>query len=153
MPVNDPPTATDADMGVAALASLSTDGTIAREFVESKNENGATVAAEDRFKVLATMWKAETRFLSNVTTKSMHIAYQRIIGMGPNAVPLILRDLIENGPNDWFWALSVITDANPITNDIAGNMQAMTEAWISWGKTAGYLKDFPNKTSSASQIS
>ena len=56
-------------------------------------------------------------------------------------MPLILKDLVENGPNDWFWALHVLTDANPITLTIAGNMKAMTEAWITWGKNANCLLD------------
>jgi hypothetical protein len=98
--------------------------------VVSANENPVDVPEQKRLTELAAKWKTETRFISNITTKSMHIAYQKIIGMGPNAVSLILKDLVENGPNDWFWALSAITDRNPITSDIAGNTRAMTEAWI-----------------------
>ena len=69
----------------------------------------------------------------------MHLAYQKIIGMGELAIPLILKDPAVNGPNDWFWALTAITDENPITKKIAGNMAAMTEAWLQWGRKAGYL--------------
>ncbi len=106
----------------------------------------------DRFLELASEWKRETRFVSNITRKSMHIAYQKIIGMGRVAIPLILQDLQKNGPNDWFWALHVITDVNPITEDIAGDMRAMTEAWLAWGKKTGYLRDSPRKTKAASRI-
>jgi hypothetical protein len=109
-----------------------------------------SVVQEERFSALAVQWKSETKFISNATTKSMHVAYQKIIGMGRAAVPLMLRDLIENGPADWFWALHVITDANPIDATIAGNMPAMTEAWISWGKQAGYLQDSLPKTKPSS---
>ena len=98
-------------------------------------------SADQRFRDLARVWKFETRFISNSTRKAMHSAYQRIIGMGQGAVPLILRDFVENGPNDWFWALTAITDANPISQEIAGNMAAMTEAWLQWGRKKGYLKD------------
>lgn len=101
---------------------------------------------EQRFKVLASEWKQDTKFLSNTTTKSMHPAYQKIIGMGEVAVPLILNDLAANGPDDWFWALHVITDANPITDDIAGNMALMTEAWLKWGSETGYLTDYCRPT-------
>jgi hypothetical protein len=107
----------------------------------SSNSGHGTTPAEQRFRELATHWKAETKFVSNVTTKSMHPAYQKIIGMGERALPLILRDLVDNGPNDWFWALNVIADDNPVTDGIAGNMAAMTEAWLQWGRKAGYLKD------------
>lgn len=95
-------------------------------------------AAEQRFNRLAKAWKSETELVSKVTKRIMHPAYQKIIGMGELAIPLILNDLSKNGPDDWFWALTAITDENPIKDDIAGNMAAMTEAWLQWGKKAGY---------------
>jgi hypothetical protein len=69
--------------------------------------------------------------------------------MGEAAIPLILKDLAENGPDDWFWALTAITDENPITTEIAGNMAVMTEAWLQWGKgqassTIAKRRAFPN---------
>jgi len=98
------------------------------------------VAYENRFRKLAATWKSDTQFMSNVTAKMLCPEYQKIIGMGELAIPFILRDLKDNGPNDWFWALTAITDVNPITEDMAGNMTVMTEAWLRWGKKAGYLK-------------
>ncbi|MBI1831736.1 MAG: hypothetical protein HYR84_09835, partial [Planctomycetes bacterium] len=77
--------------------------------------------------------------------------YQKIIGMGKPAIALILDDLRRHGPSDWFWALTAITGENPITDDLAGNMSAMTEAWLQWGRKTGYLNDSPPKTSDASQ--
>ena len=58
--------------------------------------------------------------------------------MGMDAVPFILKDLMTNGPDDWFWALSKITGENPITEDIAGDMNKMTEAWLLWARKSGY---------------
>lgn len=97
--------------------------------------------AEKRFAELSDRWKRETQFVSNITKKAIHPAYQQIIAMGFAAVPLMLRDLAENGPGDWFWALTTITGENPITEDIAGKMEAMTEAWLKWGVTKGFLSD------------
>ncbi|MFO0966710.1 MAG: hypothetical protein U0793_14145 [Gemmataceae bacterium] len=57
----------------------------------------AAKATVRRFGRLSRTWKKETRFVSNVRTKAMHIAYQKIIGMGQAAVPLILADLRDNG--------------------------------------------------------
>jgi hypothetical protein len=96
------------------------------------------ISPEQRFKKLAKAWKSETELMSKVSQRVMHPAYQKIIGMGEPAIPLILKDLEKNGPNDWFWALTAITDENPITQEIAGNMTAMTEAWLQWGRNAGY---------------
>src|ERR1700680_3840464 len=104
-------------------------------------EKAKKTAAEQRFNKLAKAWKSETELVSKVTKRILHPAYQKIIGMGESAIPFILQDLSENGPEDWFWALTAITDENPITKEIAGNMAAMTEAWLQWGKKAGYLED------------
>lgn len=108
-------------------------------------------ANEQRFNRLATLWKAETELISKVTKRILHPAYQKIIGMGDSAIPFILKDLSENGPDDWFWALTAITDENPITEAIAGNMAEMTEAWLQWGQNAGYLSDSPNPSNGTSQ--
>lgn len=93
----------------------------------------------EKFNLLKEQWKRDTRHLSNISQKAMHHAYQRIIGMGEPAVALILEDLRDNGPDNWFWALHAITGENPITKDIAGYMDKMTEAWLEWGMKEGYL--------------
>jgi hypothetical protein len=108
-------------------------------------------AHERRFRRLAATWKAETELVSKVTKRILHPAYQKIIGMGEPAIPLILKDLSEHGPDDWFWALTAITDDNPITEDISGDMQAMAEAWLQWGRKAGYLSDSPSPSNGSSQ--
>lgn len=58
------------------------------------------------------VWEAETVFESVVTRKAMHPAYQRIIGLGPPAVPMILKRLAEE-PAQRFWALTAITGKDP----------------------------------------
>jgi type I restriction enzyme M protein len=99
------------------------------------------------FSELRDKWHEETRLLPNATKRAINRHYQRIIGMGEAALPLILNDLSTNGTDDWFWALTSITGENPITEDIAGNMQAMAMSWIKWGKAAGYLSDSHQRTS------
>jgi hypothetical protein len=109
------------------------------------------VLTEQRFKELADKWKEETGHFSNVNKRWTDLWYSQIIGLGEAAVPLILRDLVDNGPDDWFWALTAITGCNPITKDSAGNMRAMAEAWIKWGKQWGYLNDCQNTSSDGFQ--
>jgi len=38
-------------------------------------------------------------------------AYQKIIGLGPDAVPLIIAQMQSEAdePDQWFWALQVLT--------------------------------------------
>lgn len=104
-------------------------------------------SVEEEFRRNADKWQEDTQHLSNVTKRSIHPSYQRIIGMGEAVVPLILKELADRGPNDWFWALTAITGENPITEEIAGNMVKMTGVWLEWGMAAGYLTDYRQKKS------
>ena|ERR1700691_4114556 len=113
-------------------------------------EKTKRTALQRRFNKLAKIWKSDTELVSKASKKAMHPACQKIIGMGEAAIPLILKDLAANGPDDWFWALTAITDENPITEEMAGNMPAMTEAWLQWGRNAGYLKNSPKRRNGSS---
>ncbi len=88
------------------------------------------------FNGLAEEWRQETAMLSFVDKKVMHPAYQRIIGLGKQAVPLILRELQER-PSYWFWALTSITGADPIKP--GDTFDKVATAWINWGKAQGYI--------------
>lgn len=92
---------------------------------------------EEQFRALSGTWLFETRHLSSVTEISVHPAYQRIIGMGPVVVPLILREL-ERAPNHWFWALRAITGQDPVKAEDRGRVKKMAEAWIAWARSNGY---------------
>lgn len=69
----------------------------------------------------------------------MHPAYQRIIGMGPDAIALILQEL-QRKPDDWFWALNAITEADPVPEGAQGNLPQMTDAWLDWGRAQGFIE-------------
>lgn len=91
------------------------------------------------FDRLANRWLEETLVLSNLTYVHMHPAYQRIIGMGQPAIPLILGRLSE-GIGHWFWALACIAG-----EDAAAGAQSMGEArsrWLEWGSGKGYIVTF-----------
>ena len=87
---------------------------------------------EEEFRRLATEWKTETQFQSSITRIAMHPAYQRIIGMGQEALPYILRDL-ETTRAPWFWALHAITGLDPVPAEDRGYLDRMTRAWVRWG--------------------
>jgi type I restriction enzyme S subunit len=129
-----------------------TPGSGARDGDGQKDGDGADADDPSRqFRELVTEWRNDTAHLSNVKKRVSHPAYQKIVDMGWPAVRLILQDLAENGPDDWFWALSKITGDNPITADIVGRMEAMTEAWLKWGIKAGELPDSRRKTNGGSR--
>lgn len=106
-----------------------------RDFFAPASRQVETVA--DRFAGLASQWKAETAMMSSVCDFAMHPAYQRIIGLGHDAVPLLLRELALR-PDHWFWALKVISNVDPVPPSDRGNVRKMTEAWLRWGREQGY---------------
>jgi hypothetical protein len=105
---------------------------------EALSANGQPPLCE-RFRRLAAEWKEQSRHLSNPAQIALLRPYQRIIGMGPAAVPLILQEM-QREPDQWFWALEAITDENPVPAESAGKVRQMTQAWINWGKQNGYLQ-------------
>lgn len=92
----------------------------------------------EQFRELAERWRNETGMLSSVDRMSMHPAYQRIIGLGPDVIPYILEDL-RHAPDHWFWALVALTGADPAAGE--DSMQAAAQAWIDWGVAKGYLPE------------
>lgn len=96
------------------------------------------MTAAEKFESLAKKWEAETAHLSAMHRIALHESYQRIIGMGPVAVPLILERM-KTKPDRWFWALRSITGANPVGDSDGGQLDVMTRKWLEWGKREGYV--------------
>lgn len=90
----------------------------------------------DRFAELAATWQRETALESFISRKAMNPAYQRIIGLGPAVVPLILRELAA-GPGHWFWALTALAGKDPAAE--TQTFAEATRAWLAWGEERGLL--------------
>ncbi len=88
------------------------------------------------FADLTATWKQDAAWSSSVDDIVGHPAYQRIIGLGRSVVPLILADLARE-PGQWFPAPLVLTGAAPVAAADAGDVRAMTDAWLTWGRQAG----------------
>lgn len=93
---------------------------------------------ESEFYDLAQQWKQERPRGADVSDMAMHPSYQRIIGMGPDVVPFLLKEL-EREPAHWFWALHYITGVNPVPPEGEGKLKEMAKAWVDWGKKQGYI--------------
>jgi hypothetical protein len=89
-----------------------------------------------RFHQLVDEWKDETRLLSSIHEMVSHPAYLQIIGMGQEALPLLVNEL-RREPDHWFVALQAITGTNPIPASASGNMDAMARAWLNWAEKRG----------------
>lgn len=95
----------------------------------------------DRFQRLVKEWKVQRGFSSSITEGALCPAYQKIIGMGQPAVPLILGQLEAEGddPDQWFWALNAITGRQPVREEEQGDFVKMAHIWLGWGRHKGYV--------------
>ena len=100
-----------------------------------RRQDTATVVEE--FDRLAREWKEATAFESSPTRLALHPAYQRIIGLGRRALPLILAEL-RREPDHWFWALQSISGENPVPAEKTGEVEAMARLWLDWGHQQGH---------------
>ena len=99
-----------------------------------------TEELESSFEELAEQWLTETAVHSNPAIITRHPAYSRIIGLGEQAIPLILAEVSEarNRPH-WFLVLSDITGMNPAPEESWGKVGEVAAAWLEWGKEQGYF--------------
>ena len=112
---------------------------LARTNGSSEADGDVWVDSEQEFLRLVQQWRAETEFSSSLTEMAAHPAYQRIIGMGRLALPMIFRELAAE-PDHWFWALKAITGGDPVPPAHRGNIEMMADDWLTWGKSRGYVQ-------------
>src|SRR6266540_2451798 len=91
---------------------------------------------DQRFANLTDRWRREVGFMSSTSQMSMNPSYQRIIGLGPTVVPLIIRELRKE-PEHWFWALKAITGQDPVDESARGDVDSMRTAWVTWAENKG----------------
>lgn len=89
------------------------------------------LARRRHFETLVTVWETETVFVSSVTEKWDHHAYQSIISMGKPALPLILEQVHQGEPL-WTQALFSITGENPA--EATRTPEEARQAWLKWGE-------------------
>ena len=100
--------------------------------------SGRRTSRRERFGQLAKQWRSDTQWLSSTTDIAMHPAYQAVIGMGDDALPLILEDLQANSGH-WYWALKSISNEDPVPPQDRGAIKKMREAWLRWGRVRGII--------------
>jgi hypothetical protein len=88
---------------------------------------------EQAFHDLAEQWRRETAMCSSIAKKVEHAAYRKIIAMGEQVLPLILRELRDR-PGYWFEALKAISRQSPVGANERADPKKVREAWLQWGK-------------------
>jgi type I restriction enzyme M protein len=104
--------------------------------IEPQRPPVVSTGLELEFKAHVEKWHKDTRHTSSLTKMISHPSYRRIMGMGRDALPLVLRELKER-PDHWLVALNAITGEDPVPADSKFN--EAVEAWLAWGKGKGYL--------------
>jgi len=96
----------------------------------------AIIDDKAEFQQLASKWRIERGTTSSTTEIVLCPSYQSIIGLGPKVVPLILAELESEGdhPDHWFWALQVLTKADPVSEEDEGNFRNMARSWLDWAR-------------------
>lgn len=90
----------------------------------------------NEFTRLAREWEADTSIYSFVSQKVSHPHYRKIIDLGTDVIPHLLRDM-RDSPGYWSDALVELTGTDPVPED-AESLNDVAAAWVQWGRTAGY---------------
>ncbi len=96
-------------------------------------------ALAETFRTHAEEWRRATRFQSSLEEITGHPAYRAIVLLGDEVVPLLLREL-RRRPELWFAALREITHADPVRPEYRGDISAMADAWVRWGRERGLTR-------------
>lgn len=118
-----------------SLLTIGWDKGLPTSITETESVSQRDVSPEQFYR-LAEVVREECARLSSIREIALHPAYQQIIGMGPRALPLILREL-EHTPEHWFWALSSIAQENPVLPNHRGVVAEMTQDWLNWAHRKG----------------
>jgi hypothetical protein len=104
-----------------------------------KIHGGTEFDLKENFERLAKAWRRDTEFFSSLFDIVMDHSYQKIIGLGAPAVPLIMQEL-QKKPGHWHWALYSITQTNAAEEAPDGDIKAICNAWLKWGAQKDLLQ-------------
>jgi len=93
---------------------------------------------ETKFHSYSTRWKEEIGGVSSLSQITSNRHYLRVIALGPNVIPCILKSL-QQEPAPWFAALRALSGRDDIGREHAGNFRKIADAWIEWGRQEGYV--------------
>jgi hypothetical protein len=130
-------TATEIEMAPQVQRENDREPSSAKVFVLVPPTELAQAGHREEFLACTEQWKTETMTRSSLTEVATHPSYQRIIGLGPEVLPLVFADLRNTGA-PWFWALRALTGKNPVPPGHRGNMKLMTQDWLDWAREHGY---------------
>jgi hypothetical protein len=108
---------------------------LARSLVQPVQQR---TSVEMRFEDLSFEWQRTRNPFASGIENFVLPAYQQIIGLGPEAVPFLLRALATD-PDGWYWALRAITGADPVPDQHLGDLNAMRRDWYDWAANNDFV--------------
>ena len=107
--------------------------------VKPAPETADAPSTEQMFRNAVAEWTCEKR--TNVEREKLaaHPAFRRIVAMGQEAVPYLLRE-VKREPNLLVLALREITGENPAPRESRGKISEVAKAWVAWGEKKGLLR-------------
>lgn len=112
------------------------------DFISCRTEPTLQIMTpETKFNLLRELWYSQRNSYGSIQDMILCSAYQEIIALGGSVVPCIIKQLENEGeePDCWFWALSIITNANPVPDEKRGMIYEMAKCWIEWAKSNGHF--------------
>jgi hypothetical protein len=113
------------------------------ELLTPMREQHDDVELENTFRVLVEQWRRDALVLSSIPQKVNHRSYLKIIALGGNVVPLILRELRDR-PTYWFAALEALTKNGP--QGPFARFDDQRAAWLTWGVEHGLIAGLHQRT-------
>lgn len=87
-----------------------------------------------KFHALLQKWRSETAFISDPETIISHPSFREIV-VRAKIVKKLIADDLRKAPSPLVWALDEAYGFQPYEIEVAGDIEKMSEAWISWIET------------------
>lgn len=137
---------TDSDLWEELWQRLGQDGLveIAKSMIEEDNaqrkiddffKRQKSVALGHKFERLAVWWESGTMHFSSSRMMKEHPAFQQLVDLGPDIIPLAMERLKRDLGVFWFLVLLELVD-NPPDTAVEGDMAEMRKRWVEWEKKA-----------------
>lgn len=108
-------------------------------FILELKDKEAELSDQEKFNLLADVWRSQTGHLSNLEAAANHIIIQEIVKLGEYVIPFILRYYRDK---DGWWSVVLWKIKPEVELEFqAGKYESTRRAWLDWGKQNGYLDD------------
>ncbi len=99
----------------------------------------------EEFEKLADEWERGTMHFSSSRMMKEHPAFQKLVDLGPDIIPLAIERLKREIGIFWFLVLLKLVD-NPPDTAVEGDMREMRRRWVEWEKNVFKQEIHPKRS-------